>query len=145
MGRAPAARGFASFRWQRRGRPPRPRPGRRRSASLASWWSCCRERGGSLSRRHHRGWRRHPAPGRRLAGTRALITTVDAMMPVAAFRSFVADASRLPADAIGLGVTSHVDDEAPLWAELDPQGGRVVRLGGAPSTHVTAGLYVLPA
>ena len=81
----------------------------------------------------------------RLAGERALITTVDSVMPVRAFRTFVAEATSLPAGAIGLGVTSHVDDEAPLWAELDPRDNRVVRLGGAPAAHVTAGLYVLPA
>jgi NDP-sugar pyrophosphorylase family protein len=37
-----------------------------------------------------------------------------------------------------------VDDETPLWAELAPDG-RILRLGGEPAAHVTAGLYVLPA
>ncbi|MEA3003453.1 MAG: hypothetical protein QOH81_2241 [Sphingomonadales bacterium] len=81
----------------------------------------------------------------RLAGARAVIATVDAIMPEADFAAFLAAAAQLPADAIGLGVTGLVDDEAPLWAELDPADGRVRRLGGAPAPHVTAGLYVLPA
>jgi NDP-sugar pyrophosphorylase family protein len=81
----------------------------------------------------------------RLAGARAVIATVDAIMPEDDFTAFLAAAARLPANAIGLGVTRFVDDEAPLWAELDPTDGRIRRLGGAPAAHVTAGLYVLPA
>jgi NDP-sugar pyrophosphorylase family protein len=81
----------------------------------------------------------------RLAGARAVIATVDAIMPEDDFAAFLAAAAQLQADAIGLGVTRLVDDEAPLWAELDPADGRIRRLGGAPATHVTAGLYVLPA
>jgi NDP-sugar pyrophosphorylase family protein len=80
----------------------------------------------------------------RLAGSRAVVTTVDAIMPDAAFARFVGEAAALPADAVGLGVTSHVDDEKPLWADLDADG-RIVRLGGGPARHVTAGLYVIPA
>ena len=68
-----------------------------------------------------------------LAGARAVITTVDALMPAAEFARFIAAATQLPPDAIGLGLTSHVDDEAPLWAEVDPADGRIRRLGGAPA------------
>jgi NDP-sugar pyrophosphorylase family protein len=80
----------------------------------------------------------------RLAGSRAVITTVDGIMPSADFTAFVQAAAALPADAVGLGVTGHVDDESPLWAELAPDG-RIRRLGGEPAAHVTAGLYTLPA
>jgi NDP-sugar pyrophosphorylase family protein len=80
----------------------------------------------------------------RLAGARAIITTVDSVMPVDAFQRFVDSASRLPKDAFVLGVTGHVDDENPLWATLD-EDGRVLRLGGDQGSHVTAGLYWLPA
>ena len=80
-----------------------------------------------------------------LAGERAVITTVDAIMPRNAFAQFLAGAARLPVDAIGLGVTRHVEDETPLWAELDPIDGRIRRIGGCPAAHVTAGFYALPA
>jgi NDP-sugar pyrophosphorylase family protein len=80
----------------------------------------------------------------RLAGAPAIITTVDAVMPVDAFRRFVESAARLQNDAFVLGLTGHVDDENPLWATLD-EDGRVVRLGGDHGSHVTAGLYWLPA
>jgi NDP-sugar pyrophosphorylase family protein len=80
----------------------------------------------------------------RLAGSRAVVTTVDGVMPGADFARFVRAAAALPDDAAGLGVTPHVDDEKPLWAELAPDG-RVRRLGGASGSLVTAGLYALPA
>lgn len=80
----------------------------------------------------------------RLAGAPAIITTVDAVMPVDAFQRFVESAARLPNDAFVLGLTDHVDDENPLWATVDERG-RVVRLGGDQGSHVTAGLYWLPA
>jgi NDP-sugar pyrophosphorylase family protein len=80
----------------------------------------------------------------RLAGAPAIITTVDAVMPVDAFQRFVESAARLPNDAFVLGLTGHVDDENPLWATLD-EDGRVLRLGGDRGSQVTAGLYWLPA
>ncbi len=80
----------------------------------------------------------------RLAGAPALITTVDAIMPVAAFQHFVSSAASLPDDAVVLGLTDHVDDDNPLWAALNEEG-RVLRLGGDQGSHVTAGLYWLPA
>ena len=79
-----------------------------------------------------------------LAGAPAIITTVDAVMPVDGFQRFVESAARLPNDAFVLGVTGHVDDENPLWATLG-EDGRVLRLGGDQGSHVTAGLYWLPA
>jgi NDP-sugar pyrophosphorylase family protein len=80
----------------------------------------------------------------RLIGAPAVITTVDAIMVVDAFQDFVDSASRFPSNAIVLGVTRHVDDDKPLWATLDDDG-RIQRLGGGPGSHVTAGLYWLPA
>ena len=80
----------------------------------------------------------------RLAGAPAIITTVDSVMPVDAFQRFIQSAGRLPNDAFVLGLTGHVDDENPLWATLD-EDGRVLRLGGDLGSHVTAGLYWLPA
>ena len=80
----------------------------------------------------------------RLAGAPALITTVDAIMPADAFRRFVSLAARFPNDAVVLGLTDHVDDDNPLWATLD-EDGRIRSLGGDRGSHVTAGLYWLPA
>jgi NDP-sugar pyrophosphorylase family protein len=81
----------------------------------------------------------------RLAGARAVITTVDAVMATADFCGFVSRAAALPEDVMVLGVTDLVDDEKPLWVTLDPADGSVRRLGGDRGNHVTAGLYMLPA
>ena len=43
-----------------------------------------------------------------------------------------------------LGLTAHVDDDKPLWATVD-EDGRILRLGGDRGSHVTAGIYWLPA
>ena len=80
----------------------------------------------------------------RLAGEPALITTVDSILPIDDFRGFVRSAAAFPKDAVVLGVTTHVDDEKPLWATLDAQG-RIRALGGNGGSYVTAGLYWLPA
>ncbi|HWY81261.1 MAG TPA: NDP-sugar synthase [Roseiarcus sp.] len=79
----------------------------------------------------------------RLTGAPAVITTVDAIMPVGAFQHFVSSASSFPDDAVVLGLTDHVDDDNPLWATLNEEG-RVLWLGGNQGGHVTAGLYWLP-
>jgi NDP-sugar pyrophosphorylase family protein len=81
----------------------------------------------------------------RLSHSPALITTVDSIMPFADFRHFVSAAAGFPSDAVVLGLTGHVDDDNPLWATLDAQDGRIRRLGGEDGSHVTAGLYWLPA
>jgi NDP-sugar pyrophosphorylase family protein len=80
----------------------------------------------------------------RLAGAPALITTIDAVMPVDDFCKFVESARDGADNAVVLGLTDHVDDENPLWAMLDADG-HIRRLGGSQGTHVTAGLYWLPA
>jgi len=81
----------------------------------------------------------------RLADAPAVITTVDAILPVDQFRIFVTSAPRFPDGAMVLGVTGHVDDENPLWVTLDTSNGRIRRIGGSDGSHVTAGLYWLPA
>ena len=80
----------------------------------------------------------------RLTGAPAVITTVDAIMAIDAFQHFVDSGRRFPDNAVVLGLTGHVDDDNPLWATLD-EDGRVRRLGGGPGSHVTAGIYWLPA
>jgi NDP-sugar pyrophosphorylase family protein len=81
----------------------------------------------------------------RLVGEPAVITTVDAVMPVNDFRFFVKSASGFAKNAVVLGLTDQLDDENPLWATLDPSDGRIRQLGGGDGSHVTAGLYWLPA
>jgi NDP-sugar pyrophosphorylase family protein len=80
----------------------------------------------------------------RLAGAQAVITTVDSIMPLDAFQHFVDSAARFPNHAVVLGLTEHVDDDNPLWATLD-EDQRIRRLGGDQGSHVTAGIYWLPA
>jgi NDP-sugar pyrophosphorylase family protein len=80
----------------------------------------------------------------RLRGAPAVITTIDAVMPASDFGVFVESAADVARNAVALGLTEHVDDENPLWATLD-EGGRIRQLGGDHGTHVTAGLYWLPA
>jgi NDP-sugar pyrophosphorylase family protein len=65
-------------------------------------------------------------------------------MALDAFKHFVDSAARFPDDAVVLGLTGHVDDDNPLWATLD-EDGRIQRLGGERGSHVTAGIYWLPA
>jgi NDP-sugar pyrophosphorylase family protein len=80
----------------------------------------------------------------RLNGSPAVITTTDSVMPVGDFCAFVESAVRLAPNAAALGLTEHVDDEKPLWATLDA-AGEIRRLGENHGTHVTAGVYWLPA
>jgi NDP-sugar pyrophosphorylase family protein len=80
-----------------------------------------------------------------LRGGPAVITTIDAVLPVGDFCTFVRSAAGLATNCVALGLTDHVDDENPLWATLDAADGRIRQLGGGYGTHVTAGLYWLPA
>jgi NDP-sugar pyrophosphorylase family protein len=81
----------------------------------------------------------------RLAGAPAVITTIDAIMPINDFHIFSKSAAGFAKDAVVLGLTDHVDDENPLWATLNTADGRILQLGGSGGSHVTAGLYWLPA
>ncbi|HET7383559.1 MAG TPA: NDP-sugar synthase [Pseudolabrys sp.] len=81
----------------------------------------------------------------RLARAPAVITTIDAIMPINDFLTFVKSATGFAKDAVVLGLTDCVDDEDPLWATLDAADGHIRQLGGNVGTHVTAGLYWLPA
>lgn len=80
----------------------------------------------------------------RLAGAPAVITTVDAIMPVNNFHIFAKSAAVFAKGAVVLGLTDHVDDENPLWVTLNAADGRIRQLGDSHGSHVTAGLYWLP-
>ncbi len=78
-----------------------------------------------------------------LADAPFLLLTVDAIVAPAAVRALTAWAMVCPEAAGVLGVTRLVDDEKPLWAELDPDD-RIVTLGDPTRAHhVTAGVYFL--
>lgn len=72
----------------------------------------------------------------------ALISTVDAWCPGAAFADFVEKARDLPADSTVLAVTRFVEDERPLWVSADARG-RVTAVGGESGDAVTAGIYLI--
>jgi len=72
-----------------------------------------------------------------------IISTVDAIVPPAEARRFVAEA-RLSGAPCVLALTRFIDDEKPLWADLGPDG-RITVLGEAARTraYATCGLYYL--
>ena len=67
-----------------------------------------------------------------------VVTTIDAILPAGAFNGFLQEAAAR--DGLTLGLTTHVDDENPLWVTL-ADDGRITALGGHAGSHVTAGLY----
>jgi len=74
---------------------------------------------------------------------RFLLSTVDALIPPGEAARFGREAFTGDAEA-SLALTSFVDDEKPLWADLGPDG-RVEALGpdARGRKHVTCGLYAL--
>lgn len=72
-----------------------------------------------------------------------LISTTDALIPASEVARFWTEC-RAAEGEIGLALTAHVDDEKPLWADLDGKG-RVTALGaGAREKEaVTCGLYYM--
>jgi NDP-sugar pyrophosphorylase family protein len=72
-----------------------------------------------------------------------LLTTVDTICAPGALAALAARGQALSPAASVLGVTTTVDDEKPLWAEVDADD-RVRSLGvAARARHVTAGVYFL--
>lgn len=72
-----------------------------------------------------------------------LISTVDALIRPDDVSRFVKECRASRAEA-GLALTSHVDDEKPLWADVD-EVGLVTAIGAEAKTRraVTCGLYYL--
>lgn len=72
-----------------------------------------------------------------------LLTTVDTVCDPQALAALAVRGQALSPAASVLGVTTTVDDEKPLWAELDA-AGRIRSLGDARrARHVTTGVYFL--
>lgn len=72
-----------------------------------------------------------------------VISTVDALIKPEDVSRFISECRAAKAVA-GLALTLHVDDEKPLWADVDAQG-RVTALGekATAKNAVTCGLYYL--
>jgi NDP-sugar pyrophosphorylase family protein len=71
-----------------------------------------------------------------------LLFTVDVVVGFSALRRFLNEAGELP-DAVGvLALTDYIDDQKPLWVEVD-QKFRITAMGEAAvgSRYVTAGFY----
>lgn len=82
---------------------------------------------------------------RRLAETEEafLISTVDALIPASDVARFWDECRASGGDA-GLALTSHVDDEKPLWADVDGSGlVSAVGDGARARRYVTCGLYFM--
>jgi len=73
---------------------------------------------------------------------RMLVSTVDAWCRPGDFARFVEGARCRPLESTVLAVTPLVEDEKPLGATLDADG-RILSLGGAAPTLVTAGMYLV--
>ena len=72
-----------------------------------------------------------------------LISTIDALISPKDLARFIKTVRAADCDA-ALGLTSFIDDEKPLWAELD-SNGMIPRLGPAAKDkrYATSGLYYL--
>jgi NDP-sugar pyrophosphorylase family protein len=82
-----------------------------------------------------------------LRSDRFLISTVDALVPHEEIRHFAQTAlPALPTEspAAAMALTHFVEDEKPLWADIESQG-RIVALGSASRKRefITCGLYAL--
>ncbi len=78
----------------------------------------------------------------RLAPAPFVISTVDSILAPAALKRFLSPGSYPEECALALAVTDHVNDEKPLWVQLE-HDGRIRGMGEEVSDrrHVTAGVY----
>lgn len=79
--------------------------------------------------------------GEKLGPGRHLISTVDAFCLVKDLKKMWMD---IDPESVILGVTSFVDDEKPLWVQIEKKTGRIRDLGGPSGQYATAGLYYVP-
>jgi NDP-sugar pyrophosphorylase family protein len=72
-----------------------------------------------------------------------LVSTVDAIIPAHDIQRFWTECKDSKAEA-GLALTRHVDDEKPLWADVD-ESGSVTAIGDLSKErrYVTCGLYYM--
>jgi NDP-sugar pyrophosphorylase family protein len=72
----------------------------------------------------------------------ALFMMADTVMLPDDFTRFLAFCGALPEGANAVLVTPHVDDEKPLWVDVDA-AGLVTRFGSEKGAYVTSGMYFL--
>lgn len=80
---------------------------------------------------------------RKIGAGPCLITTIDSIYQPGKLRELVQAAHGHPRGTMTLGVTSFIDDEKPLYVELDTNGA-VRSLGLKESGYVTNGAYWIP-
>lgn len=75
---------------------------------------------------------------------RFVLSTVDAIVPPVEVKRFAEEAFRDPASVAALALTGFVEDEKPLWADME-SNGRISALGddAVEKKAVTTGLYAL--
>ena len=80
--------------------------------------------------------------GEKLGPGRHLISTVDVFCIKEELARLLVDQK---SEGILLGVTAMVDDEKPLWVQMDEGSGAITALGGpGPAKYATAGVYNVP-
>lgn len=83
--------------------------------------------------------------GQKLGAGRHLICTVDSICRLPDIKQMLRHPPETATGdvALYLGVTSFVDDEKPLWVEMDEKTGRIFSLGKS-GVFATAGFYNVP-
>lgn len=76
--------------------------------------------------------------GQKLGSGRHLISTVDSFCAPEELGKIARENGT---ENIFLGVTSFVDDEKPLWVNMDEKTGRITELGGKSGSCATCGFY----
>lgn len=71
-----------------------------------------------------------------------LITTVDSIYAPGKLKKFKDFCSQVPENAIVLGFSDYIEDEKPLYIEVDNKG-KVISLGKNKTSYVTCGVYFL--
>lgn len=71
-----------------------------------------------------------------------LFSMADTVMLPDDFARFTQACAALPEGSCSVLVTPFVEDEKPLWVNVDPDG-RVTRFGGDSGPYVTSGMYFL--
>lgn len=80
--------------------------------------------------------------GNRLGWGQYLISTVDSICSTKEFVDFKEKSEQHFTDGTVLAVTPFVDDEKPLWVDVD-QDYKIIKLGESSGKFVTAGMYVV--
>lgn len=80
--------------------------------------------------------------GQGSATSRTLFSMVDTIMHRNDLEKFLQFCSNLPINECALLVTSHVDDEKPLWVAVNDQG-YVTQFSATQGNFITSGMYLL--